>query len=84
MNGVWHHYDGLWERNSRGQGLQKCTEKPSTPSSFLLSHCVYIFEKILVIRALAWRSGDPGFKTRSDHSLNLFLVVPGSTSQLHL
>ena len=25
-----------------------------------------------------------GFKTRSDHSLNLFLVVPGSTSQLHL
>ena len=20
MNGVWHHYDGLWERNSRGQG----------------------------------------------------------------
>ena len=28
--------------------------------------------------------GDPGFKTRSDHSLNLILVVPGSTSQLHL
>ena len=26
----------------------------------------------------------PGFKTRSDYSLNLFLVVPGSTSQLHL
>ena len=26
------------------------------------------------------RSGDPGFKTRSDHSLNLILVVPGSTS----
>ena len=26
----------------------------------------------------------PGFKTRSDHSLNLFLVVHGSTSQLHL
>ena len=26
------------------------------------------------------RSGDPGFKTRSEHSLNLFLVVPGSTS----
>ena len=37
-----------------------------------------------VVRALALRSGDPGFKTRSDHSLNLFLVVPGSTSQLHL
>ena len=35
-------------------------------------------------RALALRSGDFGFKTRSDHSLNLFLVVPGSTSQLHL
>ena len=37
-----------------------------------------------VVRALALRSGDPGFKTRSDHWLNLFLVVPGSTSQLHL
>ena len=37
-----------------------------------------------VVRALALRSGDPGFKTRFDHSLNLFLVVPGSTSQLHL
>ena len=33
-----------------------------------------------VVRALALRSGDPGFKTRSDHLLNLFLVVPGSTS----
>ena len=37
-----------------------------------------------MVRALALRSGDPGFKTRSDHSLNLILVVPGSTSQLHL
>ena len=37
-----------------------------------------------VVRALALRSGDPGFKTGSDHSLNLILVVPGSTSQLHL
>ncbi|XP_068716884.1 uncharacterized protein [Montipora capricornis] len=32
-----------------------------------------------VVRAVALRSGDPGFKTRSDHSLNLTLVVPGST-----
>ena len=37
-----------------------------------------------VVRALALRFGDPGFKTHSDHSLNLILVVPGSTSQLHL
>ena len=37
-----------------------------------------------VVRALALRSGDPGYKTRFDHSLNLILVVPGSTSQLHL
>ena len=28
-----------------------------------------------MVRALALRTGDPGFKTRSDHSLNLFLVV---------
>ena len=31
-----------------------------------------------VVRALASRSGDPGFKTRSDHSLNLILVVPAA------
>ena len=31
-----------------------------------------------VVRALAPRSGDPGFKTRSDHSLNLILVVPAA------
>ena len=39
-----------------------------------------------VVRVLTLRSGDPRFKTRSDgdHSLNLILVVPGSTSQLHL
>ena len=38
-----------------------------------------------MIRALALRSrGGPGLKTRSDHLWNLFLVVPGSTSQLHL
>ena len=29
-----------------------------------------------VVRALALRSGDSGFKTRSEHSLNLFPVVP--------
>ena len=27
-----------------------------------------------MVRALALRSGDPGFKTHADHSLNLFLV----------
>ena len=31
----------------------------------------------LVVRMLALRSGAPGFKTRSNHSMNLFLVVPG-------
>ena len=35
-------------------------------------------------RHLALRSGDPGFKACSDHSLNLILAVPGSTSQPHL
>ena len=29
-----------------------------------------------MVRALALRSGDPGFKTPSNHSLNLILVVP--------
>ena len=29
-----------------------------------------------VVTALALRSGDPGFMTRSDHSLNVILVVP--------
>ena len=37
-----------------------------------------------VFRALALRFGDSRFKTRSDHSLNLILVVPDSTSQLYL
>ena len=36
-----------------------------------------------MVHALALRSGDPGFKTCSDHWLNLFLVVPGSTSEPH-
>ena len=36
-----------------------------------------------MVRALALRSGEP-VKTRSGHSLNLILVVPGSTCQLHL
>ena len=37
-----------------------------------------------VVRALALRFRDPGCKTCSQQSLNLFLVVPGSTSRLHL
>ena len=37
-----------------------------------------------VVRTLALRSGVPGFKTHSDHLLNLFLVVPGSVSRPHL
>ena len=32
-----------------------------------------------VVRVLALRSGDPGFKTSSDYSLNLFPMVPSST-----
>ena len=40
-DGVWHHYYGLWERNSRGQGLKQYKGKPSTPSGFLLSHCAH-------------------------------------------
>ena len=36
-----------------------------------------------VVRVLASRSGDPGFKAHFDHSLNMIQVVPGSTSQLH-
>ena len=37
-----------------------------------------------MVKTLALRSGVPGFKTRSDHSLNLFLVVHDSTSRPHL
>ena len=32
-----------------------------------------------MVRALALRYGDPGFKTRSAHLLNWILVVPGSS-----
>ena len=34
------------------------------------------------LKAHSLKSGDPGLRTRSDHLLNLFLVDPGSTSQL--
>ena len=34
-----------------------------------------------MVRTLALRPGVPGFKTRSDHSLNLFPVIRGSTSR---
>ena len=37
-----------------------------------------------VVRTLALRSGVPGLKTRSDHSLNLFPEVPRSTARAHL
>ena len=37
-----------------------------------------------VVRALALRSRDRGFKSRSGHWLKFFLVVPGTTSQLYL
>ena len=54
------------------------TTAPTPPLSNVSGQCGP------AVRALALRSGDPGFKTRSDRSLNLFLVVPGSSSQLHL
>ena len=48
VNGVWHHYDGLWESEEfQITGLKKWIGKPFNPSGFPLSHCVYIFEKIL-------------------------------------
>ena len=37
-----------------------------------------------MVRTLALRSGVPGFKSRSDHSLNLILVVPGGYLQVQL
>ena len=36
-----------------------------------------------VVKALALKSGDRGFKADSDHSLHLIMVAPGSTSRLH-
>ena len=37
-----------------------------------------------VVRALDLKSGYPEFKSRSDHQLDLFQVVPGSPPWLHL
>ena len=37
-----------------------------------------------MVRALVLGSGDPVFKTCSDHSLNLFLVFLVATRKLHL
>ena len=48
INGTWNYYDGLWERHNKGQGLKKCAANvPSTPTGFLLSHCVYIASDLL-------------------------------------
>ena len=48
-NGTWHYYGGLWERHNKGQGLKKCAANvPSTPTGFLLSHCVYIASDLLL------------------------------------
>ena len=37
-----------------------------------------------VARAQDLKSGNPKFKSRSDHRLDLFQVVPGSTPRLRL
>ena len=41
-----------------------------------LASCLFIRQCSPVVGALALRSRDPGSKTRSDHSLNLFQVSP--------
>ena len=45
----WYYYDGLgWERHNKGQGLKKCAANVlSTPTGFLLSHCVNIASNLL-------------------------------------
>ena len=47
-------------------------------------YTTFIWQCGPVVRALAVGSGYPGFKTRSDHSLNFFPIGPGSTSWLHM
>ena len=48
INGTWNYNDALWERHNKGQGLKKCAGNvPSTSTSFLLSHCVYIASHLL-------------------------------------
>ena len=37
-----------------------------------------------MVRSLDLKSGDPEFKSPSDHKLDLSQVVPGSTPRLHL
>ena len=61
----------FWE----GGGGRGCRDKVTTTRSRQCDP---------VVRALALRSGDPRFQTGPGHWLNLFLIVPGSTSQLHV
>ncbi|KAL9977672.1 hypothetical protein ACROYT_G015104 [Oculina patagonica] len=43
VNGVWHHYDGLWERNTRGQaGLCKNAQGNHAPHKASSFHTVFI------------------------------------------
>ncbi len=39
-NAIWFYYDGLWERNSPGTGLQKGSL--AAPDGYILSSCIYV------------------------------------------
>ena len=65
-----------------------CKPRPELAAAYFLSYkrpyCplrTYTWRQCSpVVSALAFRPRDPGFKSRSDHSLNLFQVVPASVA----
>ena len=43
---AWYSYDGLWERNGPGTGLQK--EPLTTPAGSIPSSCFYVHSKFVL------------------------------------
>ena len=77
-------YNAWQGKNSSINFLASRHRMTILPFKMSSQHVQMLRQCVPVVRAFVLRSGDPGFKTRSDHPLNLILVVPGSTSQLHL
>ena len=53
----------------------------------IMRYDVFVLQIIMCtfyVRASDLKSGDPEFRSRSDHKLDLFLVLPGSTPWLRL
>ena len=59
---------------------ERCVTSRKTASK----ETIYKRQRDRMVRALNLKFGDTGFKSRSDHQLDLFHAVPGLTPRLHM